>query len=119
MADWIKENTDEDAVFLTGWEEHLNPVDSVAGRTIVCGPDLWLHWHGFDTAETHADIRRFYTDPAANLDVLVRYDVDYITLSRTLGAEAVKFGADPDVFDALFEKVYDEGGRCIYRVPEG
>ncbi|MBR5345838.1 MAG: hypothetical protein IK127_08465 [Clostridia bacterium] len=119
MAEWIKENTDEDAVFLTGWEEHLNPVDSIAGRTIVCGPDLWLYWHGFDTRQTHADIRRFYEDPTNNLDVLSKYGVDYISLSSTFGGEATKFDVDTNAFDELFEKVYDESGRCIYRVPEG
>ena len=47
---YVREHTEEDAVFLTG-TQHLNPVDSIAGRTIVCGPDLWLYWHGFDTTE--------------------------------------------------------------------
>ena len=45
--------------------------------------------------------------------------MDYISLSQTWGGEAEKFDADPDAFDALFEKVYDDSGRSIYKVPEG
>ena len=64
-----------------------------------------------------------YDPPTKDKGILMIVDtdhfIDYITLSRTLGAEAIKFNVDTDVFDSLFEKVYDEGGRVIYRVPEG
>ena len=116
MAEWIGENTDEDSVFLTGPDNHLNPVDSIAGRTIVCGPDLWLYWHGFDTSRAKADIARFYRDPARNLDVLSEYGVDYVVVSWGYGGEADRYGAEAYRFDALFELVYNDGPRCIYRV---
>ena len=48
VAEFVKANTPEHSVFVTG-NQHLNPVASLAGRTIVCGSDLYLYYHGFDT----------------------------------------------------------------------
>ena len=118
-ADFIAENTDEDAVFLTASQTHLNPVDSVAGRTIVCGPDLWLWWHGFDTSEAQSDIRRFYADPAGSTDVPAKYGVDYVyyDMSYAWQDEFRYTGIDLEGLFGLYECVYTRDGIYIFRVP--
>lgn len=45
MADYIKENTPSNAVFLTG-AHHTNPVCTLAGRTIYLGSSLYVYFHG-------------------------------------------------------------------------
>ncbi len=131
LADWLKENTDEDSVFITSYDEHLNPVDSLAGRTIVCGPDLWLHWHGFDTSAAHKDLIRFYTDPAGNLDVLLKYDADYVVFSWRWYGEITGHDQDPaeaghpvykvdlEGLYGLLDPVYEDGWYTVFAVPEG
>ena len=70
-AEFVKENTPEHCVFITG-TQHLNPVASLAGRTIVNGSDLYLYFHGFNTTQRKAELKAFYEDPAGNLDLLTR-----------------------------------------------
>lgn len=118
VAGYVSEETEEHSIFMASYEVHLNPVSALAGRTVVCGPSLWLHWHGFDLSQRQQDISAFYRDPRANASVLEKYDVDYILLGpgeRSLAA------ADEAVFTQLFERVYaDEyGNYIIYRVPQG
>ncbi len=115
-AEFILANTEEDSVFLTGAEHHLNPVDSIAGRAIVCGPDLWLYYHGFNTYAAKADVRRFLEDPAGNLDVVGRYGVDYVLVSDY---ERSDYNVNESALDALYPLIYDQGGTCIWQVPEG
>ena len=114
LAAYIEENTARDDVILT-WKQHINPVSSLAGRTIVCGPDEWLYYHGFNTYERTSDIRRFYRDPVGNMDVLEKYGVDYILIGAY---EENDCGADTRVFDTLFERVYQSGALkyALYRV---
>ena len=118
-AAYIEEETPAHAVFLTGFEQHLNPVSSLAGRTIVCGPGLWLYYHGFDTTERNMDIARFYNDPQNNLDVLLKYQVEYILLSsHERGSDY--FDVDYSGLESLFPLSYtsDNGEISIYMVPE-
>ena len=114
-ADWVKENTDQDAVFLTG-TQHLNPVSSLAGRTTVCGPDLWLYYHGIDTSERKEDLRAFFSNPEENLDVLTKYDVDYIMVSSY---ERSDYDIDEAYLEESFEVVFSNWEATIYKVPEG
>ena len=114
-AAFVERETAEDAVFLTG-TEHLNPVVSIAGRRIVCGPDLWLYYHGFNTRERQAELRRFYADPGSHLDILEKYGVDYIFVSDY---ERSDYTVDEDALEDLFELVYREGDIRIYRRQEG
>ncbi|MBQ3157261.1 MAG: hypothetical protein IJB81_10150 [Clostridia bacterium] len=102
---YARDNTEEDATFLTG-VHHLNPVASIAGRDIVCGPDLWLYYHGIDTTERKADISRFYLDPANHLDVLEKYSVDYILVSSY---ERTDYTGVPYAFSA-----WDYSARAVY-----
>lgn len=113
-GEWISENTDKDAVFLTG-QQHINPVCSLAGRQIVCGSDLYVFFHGLDYSTQAADCRRFYEDPAQNADVLTRYGVDYIYVSDY---ERSDFDVDIDTIDETYELVYQNPDVRIYAVPE-
>lgn len=112
---YVEENTDPDAMFLTG-VQHNNPVYALAGRRVVCGPSLFLHWHGLDYAEREQRVRAFYADPASNLDLLSQYNVRYILVGWH---ERVDLGADEHTIAALFDLVYDEDDIRLYAVPVG
>lgn len=108
----VEEQTAQDAVFLTG-DQHINFVSSLAGRRVVCGPDLWLYWHGLKkiSAPRHTDVRRFYADPAGNRDVLDKYGVDYILVS---GHERYEYDVDEAALDASYPLLYEQNGIKIY-----
>ena len=114
-AAFVESNTARDAVFLTGTQLN-NFVSSLAGRRIVCGPDTWLYYHGFNTEERKADIRRFYADPGGNLDIVEKYDIRYIVSDGGSFAYTVDRGA----LERMFEKIYEsENGEIeIFAVPK-
>jgi len=112
---YARDHTERDAVFLTG-TQHLNPVLSIGGRSVVCGPDLWLYWHGFDTSERRQDLADFYADPEEYTQVLGRYQVDYILVSSY---ERADYDVNTAALDKLFPVVFENGEATIYRVPEG
>lgn len=112
-AEYIEDNTDAGAVFLTG-THHNNPVYALAGRKVVCGPGgLYLYWHGLDYSEREADIKMFYASPAENLDILEKYGVTYIVVSN---AERYNYHPDENVLSSLFEIVYSKDGVTLYAV---
>lgn len=119
VAAYIEENLapknkNEKTMFLTG-THHLNPVSSLAGQKIVCGPDIWLHYHGFDTTQRQEQIKEFYENPFLNSSLLAQYDVDYIMVSSY---ERGNYKVNEPFFDRLYEKVYtgENGEIIIYKV---
>ena len=114
-GEYVRDNTEEGSVFMTG-TQHLNPVSSIAGRTTVCGPDLWLYFHGFDTTERKLDVKAFFELPEENAHLLQKYDVDYIYVSSY---ERSSYQLNTEALDRLFERVFANGEAVIYRVPEG
>ena len=114
-AEFVEHETAPDAMFITTSEWHINPVSALAGRRIVSGPNLYLFFHGLNSAREQraVDVRRFFTDPAGNLDVLERYGVDYILLGDY---ERGDYQTDQAAFDALFETIFSEGDYTIFRV---
>ncbi len=115
LGEYARDNTDEDATFLTG-VHHLNPIASIAGRDIVCGPDLWLYYHGLDTNERKQDIRAFYADPENNYAILEKYGVDYILVSSY---ERSDYLIDREGLALIAEEVFTNREGTIYRVREG
>ena len=115
-AEFISEHTPAHSVFLTG-TQHLNPAASLAGRTIVCGSDLYLYFHGFTTTQRKAEVAAFYEDPAAHLGTLSQYGVEYIYLSAW---ERSSYLVDTNALDSLFTRVYEspQGGTVIWRVSD-
>ncbi|MDY4138353.1 MAG: hypothetical protein SOY30_03240 [Eubacteriales bacterium] len=114
-GEYVRDNTEEGSVFMTG-TQHLNPISSIAGRTTVCGPDLWLYFHGFDTTERKMDVKAFFELPEENAHLLQKYDVDYIYVSSY---ERSSYSVDTEALDRLYERVFANGEAVIYRVPEG
>jgi len=116
-ADFIKAHTPEHSVFVTG-NQHLNPVSSLAGRTILCSSDLYLYFHGFNTQIRRAEIAAFYENPAVNLAFLREYGVQYIYVSA-YERDADQYDLNEDALEALFPLIYDSGGRRVFSVPDG
>ncbi len=114
-AAFVEENTDQHATFMTQATWHINPISSLTGRNIVCGPDTWLFYHGYSTDERKADIFAFYADPEKNQDVLDKYNVDYILVSDT---EKGQMAVNSKAMDRLFTPVYqnESGSIKIYSV---
>ncbi len=115
-AAFVRQNTPEHSVFLTG-NQHLNPVSSLAGRTVLCSSDLYLYYHGFNTTQRRAEIAAFYQDPAANLDLLARYQVQYIFVS-SWERQSSQYTLNEAALEALFPLVFEAGGNRIFEVPE-
>lgn len=117
-AAFVRENTPEHSVFLTG-NQHLNPVSSLAGRTILCSSDLYLYYHGFNTAGRRAEIAAFYEHPAENLDLLKRYQVQYIYVSAYERSDS-QYALDEEALEALFPLAFETAGghNRIFEVPE-
>ena len=117
-AEFVRENTPEHSIFLTG-NQHLNPVSSLAGRTILCSSDLYLYYHGFNTTQRQAEIAAFYANPAANLDLLRQYQVQYIYVSPYERANT-QYAVNEAALEALFPVIYESAGgqNRIFEVPE-
>ena len=107
---WIEENTDKDAVFLTG-QQHINPVCSLSGRQIICGSDLYVFFHGLDYREHADNCRRFYEFPAQHSYIPDQYGVDYIYVSDY---ERAEFAVDLDYLDENYDLVYQNPDVRIY-----
>ena len=114
VGEYARDHTEEDATFLTG-VHHLNPIASIAGRDIVCGPDLWLYYHGLDTNQRKWDISLFYADPENNTHILEKYGADYILVSSY---ERSDYDIDKEGLLLVAEEVFSNREGTIYRVKE-
>ena len=113
-AEFIENETPEHAVFMS-WTQHINPVSALAGRVTVCGPDLWLYYHGIRTGDRQSEIREFYRDPVGNRQILEKYGVGYIFVGSN---ERSNLAIDDDALDREYDMVFESsnGEIMIYKV---
>ncbi len=110
-ANYIRENTDAHGVFLTDYSWHLNAVSVLTGRSIVCGPDLFLYYHGIDTSKRKADVSAMFEAPADNLELFEQYGVSYVYIGS---AERSNFDIDIEYFQANGTLLYDQDGNLVF-----
>lgn len=96
-AQWIKENTQPDAVFLTS-NNHNNAVAALTGRNIVLGTDSYLYFHGLDTSQRYADVQAMFTQPGALETLAPTYEISYLYIGSY---ERSIEGFDENLFAAL------------------
>ena len=111
-GEYIRDNTAPDAVFISG-TQHLNPVFAIAGRSIVCGPDLWLYWHGFNTRERQEELTAFYEDPEEHPEIPAKYGADYVYVSSY---ERNAYEVDEAGLERIGLKVFENGEASVYRL---
>ena len=112
VAAYAREQTAPQDTFLTG-TQHLNPVMVLGGRTVPVSSDSWLYFHGLNTGERRADVRRFYEDPESHKDMLSKYDIRYIYVSPY---ERAEFDVDERALERAYALVYNRDRHRIYRV---
>ena len=96
---------------LTG-NEHNNPIAALAGRNIVCGTSSYLYFHGVDYFAQERDERLMLEAPGDNLQLLDRYDVEYVYISAY---ERNDFEVDEAWFADHCDTVFAEEDICVYR----
>ncbi len=111
-GEYVRGNTGTDEVFITG-TQHLNPVFAIAGRSVVCGPDLWLYWHGFNTRERQEELAAFYADPEGHPEVPEKYGADYVYVSSY---ERDAYPVNEEALERIGIKVFENGEAAIYRL---
>ncbi len=111
-GEYVKEHTPEDAVFITG-TQHLNPVLSIAGRSVVCGPDLWLYWHGFDTRQRQQELEAFFEDPESWPEIPEKYGAEYVYVSSY---EESSYAVNWEGLANLGDVVFENGEATVFRL---
>ena len=109
-AEYIKENVPPDAVVLTD-TDHLNPVVTLAGRTVYVGSSLYVYFHGFtdEYAEREAELEALKTASGEELkDFCTERGISYI---YTKTSDFL-----PQSSLAEFECIYSSGANRLYKI---
>ena len=110
-AAYIRENTDAHGIFLTDYSWHLNAVSVLTGRSIVCGPDLFLYYHGIDTDERKQNVSAMFESPEENQELFEEYGVAYVYIGS---AERSNFDVDMDYYRIHGDLIYDQDGIQVF-----
>lgn len=112
LAKYIDTYTDPTDIILTN-TRHNNEVSSLTGRSIVCGADTFLYFHGIDTTERKEQVRLMYEAPAENLGLYAQFDVSYVVISSW---ERSAYNIDEEWFNENFELVFMYEDVDLYRL---
>ena len=113
-AEFITGHTEPDALFLTA-TNHTNAVSVLTGRNIVCGPGLYLYFHGVNYQEREQAVSRMYRGGEDFLRSAGELGVDYVYIGEY---ERAKYTIDEAWFSEHYPLIYDSGGIQIYRITE-
>ncbi len=114
MAEYIKENTPADAVFLTG-SYHINPVVSLAGRNIYVGSSLYVYFHGLDDPyfQRSEEVKKAYKATAQELRQFCRNNgIDYVYVGEN---ERNEFSPSEETLSGL-QKICTVETETLYKV---
>jgi len=111
-AAFIRQDTDPDAMFLTG-QQHCNAVAALTGRYIVCGTGSYLYFHGLDYYAQQSAARSMLEAPAESEALFEQYGVDYVYISSH---ERTNFAVDEAWFSENLPCVFDDDDVRIYAV---
>ena len=118
LAEYAAENTPVDAVFLTN-TRHNNEISSLTGRTIVCGADTFLYYHGLNTSKRQKEVQQMYEMPLQSAALFEKYNVSYLVVSPY---ERSSYQIPEETFAEYFEEVFvyetPHGRTLLYRVPD-
>ena len=113
VCEYIEENTKEDDIILTNTRVN-NAINSLTGRSIVCGSSTFLYYHGLDYEDREIAVNEMYNNPAGTTELLKQYHVSYILVGDD---ERASYPAmDESIFQSMYECVYNQDGVSLYKV---
>lgn len=123
FADWIRENTPPEALFLTS-THYLHPVFTIAGRQIVMGYEGWLWSHGIDWNYIQKVKRDVIEMFKGNYTLIKAYGVNFIAVTkyeRFFATENnfrinLKFFTESPNFKKIYDKVLDGDSYILFEV---
>lgn len=113
-AEFIKKNTEKDAVFLTGGEA-VNPVSALAGRNLFLGSSLYVYFHGFSDEYAYRSelVKAAYENGGETLyDLCMNSRIDYVFVGRY---ERGDYDINEESY-SNFDKIYSKGGNTLYKI---
>ena len=113
-SEFIKSETDQDAVFVTA-DNHNNVPAALAGRKLVCGTPLYLFFHGVDYADQAAAVQQILEFPEESQELMQRYGVDYIYLGAY---EYGNYVVDEEYIRAHWPVTFENSAVTIFAVSE-
>lgn len=123
FADWVRENTPSESVFLSS-THFLNPVVTLAGRQIILGYEGWLWSHGIDwnhVQKVRTDVVEMFK---GNYTLIKQYGVDFIVITyyeKVFAANNgfvinIKFFTESGNFEKVYDKTFNGGTSLIFKV---
>lgn len=103
VGSWVWTATRPEAVFITS-DNHLNPVNSLGGRSVVLGFKGWLWSHGVFYENRDRAITEFVQAPGANLGEFGTLGAHYVLLDQEWRAQ----------YPQLEEKLYRDFGVPVF-----
>lgn len=113
-ADYIAQSTPGDALFLTGGN-HNNAVSTLAGRTVYCGTNTYLFFHGIDTQQRRDQVRAIYQQQPGYERLMAQIGADYLYVSSY---EVNEFGADIVALSDVYPMAFYSGDCFVLAVSE-
>lgn len=112
MAEWVKQNTSQDAIFLTS-TAHNHFVHSLTGRRILMGYRGSLWSHAIDYGQREKDVASMFVGNFYSIELLKKYGVDYVVIGP---GERSEFSANESFFDDNSQLVKESASYKIFKV---
>lgn len=109
LAEFVKDNTSRDGVFLS-IDKFDNPAVTLAGRKTVVGYHGWLWTYGLDYSKREVDVRNMLSGQA-DKSLFGKYQIGYVVLF----SEQSEYVIDKDYFKS-FKKIYDQDGYQVFEL---
>ncbi|MEM2995852.1 MAG: hypothetical protein QXI91_07595 [Candidatus Bathyarchaeia archaeon] len=118
FAQWIRENTPPESIFLTSTDFH-HPIVTLAGRQIVLGYEGWLWSHGIDGSQiqrVRQDVIEMFN---GNYTLIKEHGVNFISVTdyeRIQFTINIEFFSNSGYFEEIYNETLDGRNYVIFKV---
>lgn len=110
LAEFVKSNTKQDAIFLSV-DKFDNPVVALSGRKVVVGFHGWLWTYGLNYSQRELDVRNMLAGQSSQ-DLFKKYNISYVILFEN---EQSNYVINYD-FINRYPLIYNQDGYKIYQI---
>lgn len=109
LAEFLKQNTPPQSVFLSSTSPHSPLI--LSGRKRIMGFAGWLWAHGINYQERLNDSGLVYKGDEKTFSLLEKWKVDYILIGEQ---EKTEFSVNQEFFEKNLKRIYNEDGYQVF-----